>query len=450
MAAVKQNRQKYHRTENSFETDFILPAKTNNAIRIVAPPFKSSNVVTSPAFGNDDSARSNNGSNDSPSQEASLFVPPRKEGKTKLLDESSGQITPLASEQVPKEAILRKSLGHSSVSHSQSPQPGGGHHTPLIAPASQSVAESILDIYANSYIPMWQTAINEAPASPRHCRPLSTIDYATYINSFAGHRTLSTVAPIRLPPIHTVPFRIRSLPEALLPQQYTEYFSDALQNEIAAQFEEMKTFSMYNVPFEVEDHSQHLYRFRIPGLREHSPRVDLGDVVKIRPLTAPPPQPNFWERQRNLEPTPAFSGFEFCAIVWEISRPKERIVLRMDGFMPNLWRACNIIFAVQEHRCAPLWRNIDLTARLLNGINDFSSPWLRQMLFPDESYAKLQSTLSRGDFDLNWFDLQMNFEQQKATDAVVTANYGCVPYLVCHSPVSFPPNSEPSRNQKYG
>ena len=52
------------------------------------------------------------------------------------------------------------------------------------------------------------------------------------------------------------------------------------------------------------------------------------------------------------------------------------------------------------------------------------------MLFPDEKYAEVQSNLSRGDFGLEWFDSQMNFEQKKAVDAVVTANYGCLPYLV--------------------
>jgi helicase MOV-10 len=293
---------------------------------------------------------------------------------------------------------------------------------------------------------MWQTAINESPATQIQCCPLSTVDYATYISSFAGSRTLSTVPPIRLPPIRTVPCRISSTPEGLLPQQYGEYFSDALQNEIAAQFEVLKTFSMYNVTFEVEDLGQQLYGFTIPGLREHSPRVDLGDVVKIRPLTAVPSQPHFLNQVGNLDLTPRFSGFEFDAIVWGISRPEERIVLRMDGFMPNFSQTCNIIFAFQEHQFAPLWRSIELTANSLNGVKDPSSPWLRQMLFPDKSHAKLQSSLSPGSFELVWFDSQMNFEQQKAVDAVVTANYGCVPYLVCKSSESFPhPKCKPSQ-----
>ena len=291
--------------------------------------------------------------------------------------------------------------------------------------------DSSLDIYAGNYIPMWQTAINEVPAILRFCCPLSTIDYATYIHSFAGHRVLSAVPPIELPPIHTVPFRLTCQPEHILPEQYGDYLSDALQNEITAQFEELRSCSMYNVPFVIDDASHHLYRFKIPGLREHSPRVDLGDVVKIRPLIPPPPQVNYAGRQRVATLTPGFSGVEFQAIVWGISKQQEQVVLRMDDFVPNSLRACNITFAVQEHHCAPLWRSVNLTWRPLRGDNKRSSLWLRRMLFPDKQDAKMQSTLSRGEFGLKWVDPQMNFEQQKAVDAVVTADYGCVPYLVC-------------------
>jgi hypothetical protein len=87
MAAVKSNTQKYRRSENPFESDFILPTKTNNAIKIVAPPLKPSSVVSPPASECNDSARSHNGSNDSPSQGVSLFIPtPKKIGKPKFLD----------------------------------------------------------------------------------------------------------------------------------------------------------------------------------------------------------------------------------------------------------------------------------------------------------------------------------------------------------------------------
>ena len=421
-------------TKNPFEINFILPPKTNNAIQIVSPSVKTGRFISSPAFQNEDSARPQNGSNYS-REEASLFIPPRKMDTPQYTASSPSQTTvQTAPGETPEQGTLNpEPSALLSASDPRRPPRLQDSHQDAQATMLQPPLETSLDIYANNYIPMWQTAINESLAIPRDCSPLNTTDYATYINSFAGYRILGKVPPIRPPPTHTVPLRTGSSPEDLLPEQYGEYFRDGLQNEIAAQLQELKSFSMYNVKFEIEEPSQQLYRFRIPGLREHSPCVDLGDVVKIRPLIPAPPQPNFVDRQTNLQLSPRFSGFEFSAIVWGISKPQEWIILRMDGFMPNLPRACNVIFAVQEHRCASLWRSIELTARTLIDANNPSSPWLRRMLFPNKEDAKLQSTLSRGDFDLKLFDSQMNFEQQKSVDAVVTANYGCVPYLVCGS-----------------
>lgn len=419
------------RSQILFESNFMLPTKQNNAIKIVAPPLKPRNVVSP-------SASEHNGNNDLHSQEASLLTPLRKMGKPKVLDESPSRTTGSASEQALREGTSREVVVPTSVSHSPSAQPNGGLDTSQMAQTPRPAAESTLDIYANNYVPMWQTAINEAPATTRHCCPLSTLDHATYIKSFAGSRILSTVPRLRLQPIHTVQNRISCPPESLPPQQYGAYFGDALQNEIAGQLEEVKTFFMYDVAFEVEDPGQQLYAFTIPGLREYSPRVDLGDVVKVRPLITVPPQPHFLNRLGNVDLPLGFSGFEFDAIVWGISRSRERIFLRMDGFMPNLSRTCNIIFTIQEHRCEPLWRSLATTASKLNGVKDPSSPWLRQMLFPDKHQAKVQSTLSPGNFGLSWFDSQMNFEQQKAVDAVIAAKYGCVPYLVSKSSEWFP------------
>jgi hypothetical protein len=82
-----------------------------------------------------------------------------------------------------------------------------------------------------------------------------------------------------------------------------------------------------------------------------------------------------------------------------------------------------------------LWNTLGHPVQRLDSC---SSPWLRQMLFPEEHHAQMQSTLSRGDFNLEWFDSQTNFEQRKAVDAVVTANYGSVPYLVCEDSNALP------------
>ena len=431
MEASETGRQPLRRIQNPSQSNFILPTQTNRAIKIVPPSVKTKGEVPSSASETNEAPHDHHASHDSRTAEATRSHQSQTPGRSKCLDGCSGRTTQPAAKQAANRGTSRETWVPSSIPNSPSTQPDDGLDATQTTRAARPAVDSELDIYARNYIPMWQRAINESPAIQMPCCPLSTVDYDAYIHSFAGSRILSTVPAISLPPIHPVPYRIHSRPEDLLSQQYGDYFSDALQNEIAAQFEELKTFSMYHVAFDFEDPSRQLYGFAIPGLREHAPRVDLGDVVKVRPLTVTPQQQHFFNRVGTQELTPEFSGFEFDAIVWGVSRPQERILLRMDGFTPNLYPTCNIIFTVQEHRCTALWRSIYLTEYSLRSMRDSPSLWLRQMLFPDPKYGKTQSNLSRGDFDLVWFDSQMNFEQKKAVDAVVTANYGCLPYLVC-------------------
>lgn len=440
MALEKTSRPKYDGMANPLARDFIIPPKASNAIKIVTPSSTTSKELSSSASRKNDLIHASPSSNKVPPQDGLLSFQAPKVGVPEFPIASPHRTMQSASKQAPiEEGQGSENLVSSGVWPPPSAQADHGLEAlPPAAGLPRPAAESTLDIYASNYIPAWQRAINESPATQRRCCPLRTIDYAVYVSTFAGSRTLSTVPPTTLPPIQTVPGRIFSSPADLLPQQYGEYFSDAVQNEIAAQYDELKSFSMYQITFDVEDTSQPLYGFTIPGLQDYSPRVDLGDIVKIRPLIVPLQKPYFLDRLGNQDLPPAFSGFEFDAIVWGIAKPKERIVLRMDGFMPNLWRTCNIIFAVQEHWWAPLWRSIYLTAHHLTSTTNPSAPWLRQMLFPEPKHAQEQPSLPTGDFGLQWYDPEMNFEQQKAVDAVISANYGCVPYLVCADAPSSP------------
>ena len=413
--APEKSREKGGRGSGSLaESNFILPRKTNNVVKIVAPPTRTSKSTSLSASPKNDTTGSPNGTGSHASpRKPSFFIPPRKMGKPKYIDAPPSKTTVhTGREETPEQGILQNEDATVSdvLPSPPSLQPQVSHRIAPFAPP-QSPVHSSLDIYANNYIPMEQTAVNKAPATSIYCSPLPSLDYAGYINSFAGYKVLSTRTPLEVPPNYKVPLRFNS-PE---PKRYGEYLGDALQNEFVAQYEELESFCLYNVPFEIADHDQQLYRFTIPGLREHSPRVELGDFVRVRPL---------------VYVLPGVSVYEFQAIVWGISRPREQIVLRMDGFTPDIRQHCNLIFTIQERRCEPLRHSITRTGQLLNGVDDCSSAWLPRMLFPDEEDAKMQSTLLKGDFGLNWVDSQMNFEQQKAVDAVVTANYGCVPYLV--------------------
>ncbi|KAI4255463.1 MAG: hypothetical protein LQ352_002556 [Teloschistes flavicans] len=62
-----------------------------------------------------------------------------------------------------------------------------------------------------------------------------------------------------------------------------------------------------------------------------------------------------------------------------------------------------------------------------------SQGWLRRMLFPSDSDGVMQTSLPQGVFKRSWFDRHLNHEQKKAVDAILSSNYGNIPFLV-HGP----------------
>ncbi|KAL8636548.1 MAG: hypothetical protein Q9228_006065 [Teloschistes exilis] len=62
-----------------------------------------------------------------------------------------------------------------------------------------------------------------------------------------------------------------------------------------------------------------------------------------------------------------------------------------------------------------------------------SQGWLRRMLFPSDTDGVMQTSLPQGVFKRSWFDRHLNHEQKKAVDAILSSNYGNIPFLV-HGP----------------
>jgi hypothetical protein len=52
------------------------------------------------------------------------------------------------------------------------------------------------------------------------------------------------------------------------------------------------------------------------------------------------------------------------------------------------------------------------------------------MLFPTEPDGLIQTQLPIGIFKQHWYDKQLNYEQMKAVDAIQTAKYGNLPFLI--------------------
>jgi helicase MOV-10 len=312
-----------------------------------------------------------------------------------------------------------------------------------LSPIKSASESSKLDVYAPSYIPLWLTAVNESIAVPRFCSLLETVNYVDYVSSFAGRHFLQPLASVNLPTIQNENVLVAhsASPESLSPEIYGPYFWEALENEVSAEAAELRGCNLFVATLECQDLSGHLFRLRVPGLKEHSPRVDLGDVVRVRPLfprSDAAELTKFWYspgggKERGLY-APGFSGLEFNAIVWGLARPQEEILLRIDGLTQL---TCNIIFDVQQHRIAPIARSIFSTVDSLRAAaSDQETPgWLRRMLFPELSDGVVQSTLPEGTFPaMKWVDTKLNYEQQKAANAIVSSSYGSIPYLVIGPP----------------
>ena len=301
--------------------------------------------------------------------------------------------------------------------------------------------DSSLDVYARNYTPQYLKAISESPAQIRSSIALPSVNYAQYIASFAGFSLLQPLDPFICPSLDYAP------PVAAIPvkdadrNNYGAYLNINMHCELHAQKNELRDYTLYAVPFLVQNPAQSLYSFTIPGLRESTPQVDLGDIVLVRPWACVPHEglaelAKEWYATggpKGARLAPGFSGWEYRAVVWGLQRSIEQVVLRLDGFPPGFTRFCNLTFIVQDQKCSPMYSAIARVARLLQ---EEATPthWLQGMLFPAENHGTLQKILSKGSFDLPWYDKQLNFEQRKAVDAIIKKQYGAVPFIISGPP----------------
>lgn len=363
-----------------------------------------------------------------------------------LVDRNVPAVVPPLEATGPTEVTT--TIGSSSLIHSRY----ATHSADPPKPAGEDTAEWKPDIYARSYVPAYLLEINKLPAIEYSCTPLNTIGFSSYISSFAGNSFLQPMIIENLPRITKVPISICRFAKNLSSANYFYYFDECLLLEAWKNSTELENYNLYNVELQSTGAQQQLYALRVPGLRDDAPKVELGDTVLVRQIIhAPHTNQNgtSWfpnRHQPGSSATPGFTGHQHHAIVWGVSRAKETIVLRIDKFIPTLLR-CNIKFVVQPNTYLPLWRAILDTngghpsamshiGEQGCGVAAHRQTWLRHMLFPSPSDTVIQTTIPIGAFNLKWFDKNLNFEQMKAVDAVVTRNYGDIPFLISGIPGS--------------
>lgn len=313
------------------------------------------------------------------------------------------------------------------------------------------------DVYAHKFIPRSLLAINSSPARSISLAPNIGIDFNYYISTFAGSDFLRAVSE---PPNHmyraSVPVESLSV---LGFHNYGHYFGSCLTLDLEAQVLETRIFDLYGVTVEPFDSVKQLYSLRVPGLREGTPPVSLGDALMLRqlildPLTRLPHGTEAWLTSGGYERgemAPGFTGSQVRAVVRAIDKANELLIMNAVGLGSGIQIICNVVFEVPPRLSNSLYRAVSDVAHELLRDEDSSSgsarqhtngahtslssseagetpvetsadamkigklnryDWLRRMLFPVEAYGIRQDMLPSAVFPQIWVDKALNFEQQ--------------------------------------
>lgn len=303
--------------------------------------------------------------------------------------------------------------------------------------------EPKLDVYARPYVPNKLKAVNYAPFTVIPSLPVRWIDFNAYVHSFAGTLFLEADPP---PPalegnedkVTTGSVAADSFEDKNLESSnYHVLFRAALIDEAGALQAECEDHALYKTPIvrSIRDPRPLMYTLHVPGLREISLRIELGDIVHLRQLrldgvgevTNDVLVPGPDGRPMKLPWTPYV---RHDAIVWGIDRLRENLTLRIDHLAP--WSmAFNACFTVQSGRLGALYRAVVSVQVALTSDKDC---WLRTVLFPTDADGVLQRTLNRPTIDFELRDNMLNYNQVKACNTVLYEDFGTVPYMISGPP----------------
>lgn len=340
------------------------------------------------------------------------------------------------------------------------------------------------NVYASPFVTSLLQEVNQEPGQTRETASRHLIDYPQYISSFAGYSFL----PSRIPPTWNQP----AVSDDLRANNYLRYFTTVLAKEVDARTEENERYAMYKTfcwlarsETQSSRPKQHeipgLFAISVPGLRENSPHVELGDTLELRQLMVT--YSNTFVGDIKGFSQQAWTGVVYHASVHGIYRAEEKVYLKVDGLRALFPSAdphnsiaimVNVVFPVRrrtiqayktalklidtaleaviesERQMLKQSQNklgeeivdfvlgktkIDTAAACTNGTGrePGDNNWIRRMLFPVESDGKVQTQL-RTVPQRALFDSQINYEQAHAVNSVCINDYGCLPYLISGPP----------------
>ncbi|KAK0955191.1 hypothetical protein LTS01_023519 [Friedmanniomyces endolithicus] len=294
-----------------------------------------------------------------------------------------------------------------------------------------------LDVYARPYIPQALKSVNQLVAHSVHSQLVRWIDFGQYTHSFAGSRFLPADAP--QPSTHADQSELADrLAKPLGPKRYYSHFSDALVQEVQHLQHECEEHALYKVTlFQApSDPRPAMFWLHVPGLREMSLRVEIGDTVHLwqihfglrGEILEAPLLTYRQDRPVLLSP---YINLQYHSVIWGIDRLKERLTVRVDGLQPTSM-VFNASFTIQGARLGALYKAVADVDHLL--ATNQASQWMTSMLFPDSNSGVMQTTLNKGTIAWEPHDSELNYEQIRAIDNVLNRAYGTLPYMISGPP----------------
>ena len=237
------------------------------------------------------------------------------------------------------------------------------------------------DIYVKAFVPQYLVAINQAPAIVINAPSIQSINYEDYIGSFAGSDFLSVLDPIPFPDTSKAK-TVESADVSI--SNYGKYFSNALALDLEARIPEIRYYDMFGINLELKDQPQQIYSLVVPGIRENTPYVSLGDLIVLRqlivdPATGMPFGVDAWLAAGGAAATggkaPGFTGYQMNAVIRGVDKAKEMLHLRIDGMMWANRSICNVSFVVPDRLIHGPERAVGDISQELNPVtNPFNIP----------------------------------------------------------------------------
>lgn len=161
---------------------------------------------------------------------------------------------------------------------------------------------------------------------------------------------------------------------------YSSFFCAAISQEAKALEKECHEHDLYKVqvPKANQDPRDLTYLLHVPGLRETSLRIEVGDVVQIRQIRLDRFGniiPQFALRDKNGQSLSHAVTKRYDAVVWNLDRLREMVTLRIDSLHQSS-PLFNARFTVQTDRLAAFQRAVKgAQEQMISGGHE----WMRSM-----------------------------------------------------------------------